>query len=66
MITLIENLRKKYKIALLSNAIGEFLNRILSRIDINQLFDFIVISSEANIIKPDKKIFELLLSKMNI
>ena len=66
MITLIENLRKKYKIALLSNAIGEFLNRILSRIDTNQLFDFIVISSEANIIKPDKKIFELLLSKMNI
>lgn len=66
MITLIENLRKKYKIALLSNAIGEFLNRILSRINTNQLFDFIVISSEANIIKPDKKIFELLLSKMNI
>lgn len=66
MITLIKNLRKKYQIALLSNAIGEFLNRILDRIDTAQLFDFIVISSEANIIKPDKKIFELLLSKMNI
>jgi len=66
MITLIIELRKKYKIALLSNAQGEFLNRILKRIDTDKVFDFMIISSEEKIAKPDKKIFELLLSKMKI
>lgn len=65
-INLIENLRKKYKVALLSNAPGEFLNRILKRIDTNKLFDCMVISSEENIAKPDKEIFKLLLLKMDI
>ena len=66
MINLIIELRKKYKIALLSNASGEFLNKILNRIDTDKVFDFIIISSEENMAKPDKEIFELLLSKMNI
>ena len=66
MISLIIELRKRYKIALLSNAPGEFLNRILKRIDTDKVFDFMIISSEEKIAKPDKKIFELLLSKMKI
>ena len=66
MIKLIRKLRKKYKTALLSNAVGEFLNKILARIDTDELFDLMVISSEENMTKPGKEIFELLLSKMNI
>ena len=49
MISLIIELRKRYKIALLSNAPGEFLNRILKRIDTDKVFDFMIISSEEKI-----------------
>lgn len=66
MISLIIELRKEYKIALLSNASGEFLNRILKRIDTDLLFDCMIISSEVKLAKPDKEIFELLLSKIGV
>ena len=66
MINLIKELKKKYKISLLSNASSGFINRILKRININELFNCIIISSEEGMIKPNKEIFELMLSKMKV
>lgn len=66
MINLIKELKRKYKISLLSNASSGFINRILKRININELFDCIVISSEKRMIKPNKEIFKLMLSKMKV
>lgn len=66
MINLIKKLKEKYKISLLSNASSGFINRILKKINAKELFDCIIVSSEEKMIKPNKEIFELMLSKMKV
>lgn len=57
VLTLILNLRNKYKVGLISNAPSEFLREILQKYKLEQHFDTIVISSEVGMIKPQPEIF---------
>lgn len=62
-IELIKELKNDYHIALLSNAPQEICNHITKRNDIFDLFDEIVFSCECHMIKPNKDIYNFLLSK---
>ena len=63
LIDFIKNdLKIKFKVGLLTNIPRSLLERILKE-ELN-LFDFTFISSELKLIKPDKRIFELAVSKV--
>lgn len=65
-VALIEELRRKYRVALLSNAQASWLHKILKANDLYRLFETMVISGEEHIIKPEPEIFRLLVSRMGI
>ena len=60
----VKDLRKHHKVALLSNAPSQFLRDILAKLELEQHFDAIFISSEVGHIKPSKEIFEHALEKL--
>ncbi len=62
MITLIQQLKKKYQIVLFSNHLSELLRKLLHKHQLNELFDEIIISSEHKMKKPAVEFFNLLLS----
>lgn len=64
--SLIKRLKGNYKIGLLTNSRSDYSRSILDSHNLTSLFDEIIISSEVGVIKPDRKIFELTLQKMNI
>lgn len=53
-----DKLKPKYKIGIISNSSGHWRGRLLSDQQM-ALFDFIGLSGELNIAKPDREIFEL-------
>ena len=56
VIPALSTLKKKYKLALVSNCfVG--LSDVLRALNLTQLFDFIVLSYEAGVRKPDKRIY---------
>lgn len=63
---LIYELHKTYKTGLLTNAHHEFIDNILETNNITQLFDEVVVSSRVGVIKPNPKIFEYMLDKLDI
>lgn len=66
MTALIEELGKSYKIALLSNASGSWLKKIIYKNGLDRLFDVKIISSELGIAKPNGRIFETALSLLGV
>lgn len=66
MVALIKDLKKTYKIGLLSNSATEYIARIIDRHGLEPLFDFITISSEVGLAKPDPRIFEYTLDKLGV
>lgn len=66
MVSLIEELKSNYKIAVLSNSTGEYLRPILEFHKIAHLFDEVIISAEIRMAKPDLEIFEFLINKMDV
>ena len=66
LVAYIEELRKSYKVILLSNALGSWLRKIFARHNLERLFDEIIISSEVDMIKPNAEIFKLALEKLNV
>jgi len=56
-------LKKKYKLAMLSNDLKDWSNFLRNKFNINQLFDVNVISGDIGYRKPDKRIYEILLDK---
>lgn len=66
LVELIRKLSGSYKIGLLSNSRGDYLRPILDENGISELFDPVVISSEAGAIKPDPAIFRLSLEKTGV
>jgi putative hydrolase of the HAD superfamily len=66
MVALLGQLKMQYSLALLSNAPGEFLHRILSENQLYSYFEKIMISSEVRLAKPDPAIYRLLLKEMDI
>ncbi len=63
---LIEKLKERYRVALLSNAMGDWLSGILEREDLYRLFDEMIISSEVRLTKPSPEIYKLLISRLGI
>jgi len=64
LVELIRMYRKHHKVYLLSNAVSTFLNNILNKYQLKDLFNDIFISSEMGLAKPDKKFFEYVLNKI--
>ncbi len=66
LITLAEQLKSKYKIAMLSNYSATTLMPILKEYNLERLFDHIGISSEIGAIKPDPKAFDYVIEKIGL
>lgn len=64
MIRLAEQLHKRYKTALISNAPSQVIRELLHEHNLERLFDEIIISSEVNLVKPNPEIFHLALNKL--
>ena len=65
VVDLIKKLKPTYKLGLCSNSPSNFIRTILEKNNLTELFDEIVISSECGIIKPDRKIYELILENLS-
>ncbi len=57
-------LKKKYKLALLSNDVSEWSTHLTRHHNIMEYFDVSVISGEVGCRKPDKRIYEIILEKL--
>ena len=66
MIALAEQLRDKYKTALISNAPSARIRELLRQHDLERLFDEIIVSSEVSMVKPSKEIFHLTLKRLGV
>ncbi len=62
----IKRLRKKHKIALLTNSPANMVRHILQNNNLEQFFDTIIISGEVGNVKPDPEIFQSALNQMKI
>lgn len=62
----IRQLRKQYKICLLTNYTHEWMERLFQIYSLDQFFDVKVISSLVGLVKPDKKIYQLALNRLEI
>jgi 2-haloacid dehalogenase len=65
-VTVLRNLKEKYKLYGLTNWSAETFPIVFKRFAFFTLFDGIVISGEEKLIKPDKKIFELMLDRYRL
>jgi HAD superfamily hydrolase (TIGR01509 family) len=63
---LIANLHQNYRTALVTNSPSNLVRLILQKNNLERYFDEIIISGEVGYVKPDRKIFELALRKMNV
>lgn len=61
-----KELKKNYKLAILSNHTKEWIDYIIKKHKLRALFNPIVVSSDAGCAKPDPKIYEILLKKLKL
>jgi epoxide hydrolase-like predicted phosphatase len=66
VVALMDALRGRYKVALLSNAMRPFLDQILEKYDLKRRFDVMVISCEEHVTKPDPKIYRLVVERLGV
>jgi epoxide hydrolase-like predicted phosphatase len=67
MVSLIVGLRSaRHKTALLSNTNHEEIDPIFERHGLAELFDEVVISSDVALAKPDSRIYQLMLERLNV
>jgi len=66
LISLIVELKKQYKIALLSNFTYPWISELLKEHHLQEYFDEMLISSEEKMIKPDPQFFYKMLEALNI
>ena len=66
LIEFIRELKSEYKIGLLSNAAAPFFHRLLALSNAQDLFDYVVVSSEVGYVKPEPEIYNIILSQMNV
>jgi HAD superfamily hydrolase (TIGR01509 family) len=65
MLDIIKALKGNYKTGLLSNSSVEYIWDIIHQHGIEPLFDYITVSAEVRLVKPDPRIFEHILDKLN-
>ncbi len=63
--TLIEEISKNFRLALLTNGLTKVQKPRFSSSEIFNYFDTIVISEEVGVAKPDGKIFEIVMDRLN-
>lgn len=66
VVGLIEQLHSKYKTALITNAHHEFLEPLLQKTHLYQVFDTVVISSKVGSVKPSQDIFKTALDNLGV
>jgi len=66
IVRLIENLRPKVKLGLLTNSPAPFFRRILNENNLDRLFDSIIVSSEHGCAKPDAAIYKTALYDLHV
>ena len=66
LIALIKELKAHYKIGLLTNAHHDFIEPILDKSHITDLFDAVTVSSRVGAIKPDAKIYQSCLKQLGV
>jgi len=66
LLALIRELKKEYKIGLLSNAASGVIEKFFSSESLDQHFDDIVVSHEVHITKPDPEIYQLAAQRLGI
>jgi len=57
-------LSRNYSLAILSNDVKEWSNYLRTKFDLNRLFKIIIISGEVGYRKPDKRIYNILLDRI--
>lgn len=65
-LALAKQLKKKYRMAILSNQIEDWFESIISKHNLRDIFEVIITSYDAHLPKPDKRIFILLLEKLGV
>jgi len=65
MVQFIQDLRPRFKTALLSNASPQ-LHRLLDELDVTELFDVLVVSGVVGVQKPDPDIYRLVLKRLGL
>ena len=66
LVNYIKELKKEYRIYLLSNAVSSFLRRILKENNLYELFNEVYISGEIKLIKPYKEYFNYVIEKESL
>ena len=66
LVNYIKELKKEYRIYLLSNAIYSFIRRILKENNLYELFNEVYISGEIKLIKPYKEYFNYVIEKEDL
>ena len=66
LVNYIKELKKEYRIYLLSNAVSSFLRRILKENNLYELFNEVYISGEIKLIKPYKEYFNYVIEKEDL
>jgi HAD superfamily hydrolase (TIGR01509 family) len=64
MVALIEDLRTRRRVALLTNATTPFLRQIAKQHDLERLFEVILVSSEEGIAKPDLAFYRRMVERL--
>lgn len=64
MVALIEELRTRHRVALLTNALTPFFRQIAKKYDLERLFEIILVSSEEGLAKPDAAFYRLMVDKL--
>lgn len=59
-------LKSKHKLILLSNDISEWSKYLRRKYNLNELFDKVIISGDYRILKPDNRLFNVILDYLNI
>lgn len=66
IVRLLVKLRKNYKVGLLTNHIVAWITEAIRRYRLTPYFDTIIISSKEKIIKPDPRIFRIMLKRLGV
>lgn len=66
LLKFIKQLKKKYKIGLLSNFTSPWLREIFENYNLHSYFDQLIISSEHKLIKPEPEIFHKMLKMLKV
>jgi len=66
LISFISNLKNKYKLGLLSNAMDTTRQRLTDRYKLMDYFDVSLFSYEVNLIKPDPEIYKIILQQLDV